>query len=126
MLIGTPNFQLFVLQNTTICDTTGHTPVYLQFERDLRILCNAVHDFKSVVENDNLVTEITSFLQRFTNITEDMREKMETKQNQQKKQCRPKGWLVGWVFNVRLEPRSIFGKNIAVGSKIIRTLQQFL
>ncbi|GFU26336.1 gag-Pol polyprotein [Trichonephila clavipes] len=72
--------------NTTVCDTTGHTPAYLLFERELRTVDDVVQDFKSVVHNDNFVAEITPYLKRFATITEDIRERIETKQDQRKKQ----------------------------------------
>ncbi|GFU30807.1 transposon Ty3-I Gag-Pol polyprotein [Trichonephila clavipes] len=72
--------------NTTVCDTTGHTPAYLLFGRELRTVDDMVQDFKSVVHNDNFVAEITPYLKRFATITEDIRERIETKQDQRKKQ----------------------------------------
>ncbi|GFT93695.1 retrovirus-related Pol polyprotein from transposon 412 [Trichonephila clavipes] len=72
--------------NTTVCDTTGHTPAYLLFGRELRTIDDVVQDFKSVVHNDNFVAEITPYLKRFATITEDIRERIETKQDQRKKQ----------------------------------------
>ncbi|GFV20647.1 retrovirus-related Pol polyprotein from transposon opus [Trichonephila clavipes] len=72
--------------NTTVCDTTGHTPAYLLFWRELRTVDDVVQDFKSVVHNDNFVAEITPYLKRFATITEDIRERIETKQDQRKKQ----------------------------------------
>ncbi|GFW01688.1 transposon Tf2-6 polyprotein [Trichonephila clavipes] len=47
---------------------------------------DVVQDFKSVVHNDNFVAEITPYLKRFATITEDKRERIETKQDQRKKQ----------------------------------------
>ncbi|GFW08813.1 transposon Ty3-G Gag-Pol polyprotein [Trichonephila clavipes] len=32
--------------NTTVCDTTGHTPAYLLFGRELRTVDDVVQDFK--------------------------------------------------------------------------------
>ncbi|GFW87170.1 gypsy retrotransposon integrase-like protein 1 [Trichonephila clavipes] len=72
--------------NTTVCDTTGHTPAYLLFGRELQTVDDGVQDFKSVVHNDNFVAEITPYLKQFTTITEDIRERIETKQDQRKKQ----------------------------------------
>ncbi|GFU56845.1 hypothetical protein TNCV_88061 [Trichonephila clavipes] len=34
--------------NTTVCDTTGHTPAYLLFGRELRTVDDVVQDFKSL------------------------------------------------------------------------------
>ncbi|GFT51307.1 gag-Pol polyprotein [Trichonephila clavipes] len=64
----------------------GHTPAYLLFGRELRTVDDVVQDFKSVVHNDNFVAEITPYLKRFATITEDIRERIETKQDQRKKQ----------------------------------------
>ncbi|GFS75423.1 transposon Ty3-I Gag-Pol polyprotein [Trichonephila clavipes] len=72
--------------NTTVCDTTGHTPAYLLFGRELRTIDGVVQDFKSVVHNNNFVAEITLYLKRFVTITEDIRERIEAKQDQRKKQ----------------------------------------
>ncbi|GFW30704.1 gag-Pol polyprotein [Trichonephila clavipes] len=72
--------------NTTVCDTTGHTPAYLLFGRELRTIDDVVQDFKNVVHNDNFVAEITPYLKRFATITETIRERKETEQDQRKKQ----------------------------------------
>ncbi|GFY20613.1 gag-Pol polyprotein [Trichonephila clavipes] len=45
-----------------------------------------MQNFKSVVHNDNFVAEIKPYLKRFATITEDIRERIETKQDQRKKQ----------------------------------------
>ncbi|XP_035233310.1 uncharacterized protein LOC118205130, partial [Stegodyphus dumicola] len=72
--------------NTAVCDTTGHTPAFLMFGKELRTVGDVVHDFKAVVENDNFVPEITPYLKRFATITKDIRESIEIKQDQRKKQ----------------------------------------
>ncbi|GFU20349.1 gag-Pol polyprotein [Trichonephila clavipes] len=64
----------------------GHIPAYLLFGRELRTVDDVVQDFKSVVHNDSFVAEITPYLKRFATITEDIRERIETKQDQRKKQ----------------------------------------
>ncbi|GBO07398.1 Transposon Ty3-G Gag-Pol polyprotein, partial [Araneus ventricosus] len=51
--------------NTTNCDTTGHTPAFLQFGRELRTVDDVVQNFKAVVENGNFFPEITPYLKRF-------------------------------------------------------------
>ena len=70
--------------NTTVCDTTGHTFGYLQFGRKLETINDVVQDFKSAVENDNFVAEITPYLKSFAVITDCIGERIETKQNQRK------------------------------------------
>ncbi|GFW87665.1 gag-Pol polyprotein [Trichonephila clavipes] len=71
--------------NTTVCDTTGYTPAYLLFGRELLTVDDVVQDFKSVVHNDNFVAEITPYLKRFASITEDIRERIETNSAKNKK-----------------------------------------
>ncbi|GFW22405.1 transposon Tf2-11 polyprotein [Trichonephila clavipes] len=96
--------------NTTVCNTTGHTPAYLLFVRELRTIDDVVQDFKSVVHNDTFVAEITPYLKRFATITEDIREKIETKQDQRKKQydknSRPVYYSPGDKVWVTLHPIS--------------------
>ncbi|KAF8781604.1 Transposon Tf2-6 polyprotein like [Argiope bruennichi] len=70
--------------NTAVCDTTGHTPAFLQFGRELRTVDDVVRDFKAVVENDNFVPEITPYLKRFANIMNELRERIEMKQDRRK------------------------------------------
>lgn len=72
--------------NTAVCDTTGHTPAFLQFGRELRTVDDVVQDFKAVVENDNFVPEITPYLKKFATITSEIRERIELKQDQRKRQ----------------------------------------
>ncbi|GBL98831.1 Gag-Pol polyprotein [Araneus ventricosus] len=67
--------------NTINCDTTGHTPAFLQFGR----VDDVVQNFKAVVENDNFFPEITPYLKRFATITNDIRDRIEMKQDQRKK-----------------------------------------
>ncbi|GFX75422.1 gypsy retrotransposon integrase-like protein 1 [Trichonephila clavipes] len=71
--------------NTTVCDATGHTPAYLLFGRQLRAKDDVVQYFKSIVQTDNLVARITPYLKGFATCTEDIREGIETKQDQRKK-----------------------------------------
>ncbi|GFY35734.1 gag-Pol polyprotein [Trichonephila clavipes] len=96
--------------STTVCDTTGHTPTFLLFGRELRTIDDVVQDFKSVVRNDNFIAEITPYLKRFATITEDIRERIETKQDQRKKQYdknrRPVYYFPGHKVWVTLHPIS--------------------
>ncbi|GFT94644.1 transposon Tf2-6 polyprotein [Trichonephila clavipes] len=63
-----------------------------------------------VVHNDNFVAEITPYLKRFATITEDIRERIETKQDQRKKQydknSRPVYYSPGDKVWVTLHPIS--------------------
>ncbi|KAF8795000.1 hypothetical protein HNY73_002902 [Argiope bruennichi] len=69
---------------TAVCVTTGHTPAFLQFGRELRTFDDVVRDFKAVVDNDNFVPEITPYLKRFANTMNELRERIEMKQDRRK------------------------------------------
>ncbi|GFU46742.1 retrovirus-related Pol polyprotein from transposon 17.6 [Trichonephila clavipes] len=70
--------------NNSVCDTTGHTAAYLQFGRQLRTSDDIRHDIRQVIDNDNFVPEITSYLKRFANSILDVKDRVEQKQDCQK------------------------------------------
>ncbi|GIX88905.1 reverse transcriptase [Caerostris darwini] len=49
-------------------DTTGHTAAYLQFGCELWTGQDVVHDLKTVLDNDNIVSEFTPYLRRLAMI----------------------------------------------------------
>jgi len=71
--------------NTAKCDSTGHTASYLQFGRELRTPCDIQHDLRTVINNDNFVAEITPYLRKFANISKEVKDIVEQKQDQRKK-----------------------------------------
>lgn len=72
--------------NTHQCETTGCTPAFLQFARELRTVDDIANDLTPIIENDNFVPEITPYLKRFSNISNKIRERIEKKQDQRKQQ----------------------------------------
>ncbi|GIY08755.1 hypothetical protein CDAR_24301 [Caerostris darwini] len=46
--------------NIVVCDTTGYSPAYRAVDEDIK-------DFNSVVESNNIVAEITPFLNKIRN-----------------------------------------------------------
>ena len=71
--------------NTAKCDTTGETAAFLQFGRELRTTDDVQHDIRAVIHNDNFVPEITPYLKRFADMTKEIKEKVEAKQDHRKK-----------------------------------------
>ncbi|GFW70140.1 transposon Tf2-9 polyprotein [Trichonephila clavipes] len=57
---------------------------YLQFESQLRTSDDIKHDIRQVIDNDNLVLEITPYLKRFVNSILDVKDRVEQKQDCQK------------------------------------------
>ena len=96
--------------NTAVCDTTGHTPAFLTFGKELRTVDDVQKDFTSIVENDNFVAEITPYLKRFAENTKVIRERIEMKQDQRKlqfdKRRRQVFFKPGDKVWVTLHPRS--------------------
>ena len=71
--------------NSAKCDTTQQTAAFLQFGREMRTLDDVAHDVRSVIENDNFVPEITPYLRRFAKTSKEIKDIVETKQDQRKK-----------------------------------------
>lgn len=70
--------------NTAKCDSTGQTAAYLMFGRELRTTDDIAHDFRSVVENDNFIPEITPYLKKFAEFTKQIRDRIEESQDHHK------------------------------------------
>ncbi|CAK1542499.1 unnamed protein product [Leptosia nina] len=50
--------------NTAVCQSTGFTPAYLVFGRELRTPYDLAHDLSTIVQSENFVTEITPTLKK--------------------------------------------------------------
>ncbi|GBM80022.1 Protein NYNRIN [Araneus ventricosus] len=72
--------------NTHKYETTSCSPAFLQFDRELRTIDDIVNDLASVIENDNFVPEITQYLKRFSELSSEIRDRIEKKQHQRKQQ----------------------------------------
>ncbi|GFQ91902.1 hypothetical protein TNCT_653011 [Trichonephila clavata] len=71
--------------NKTVCDMTGHTPAFLKFCTELRIVDDVGEDFKAFVKN-NFVSGVILYLKLVATITKDIGERLEMKKNQRKQQ----------------------------------------
>ena len=96
--------------NTAVCDTTGYTPAFLTYGKELRTVDDVVQNFTTVVENDNFVAEITPYLRKFATLTHEIRERIELKQDQRKRQFdknrRQAYYAPGDKVWINLHPRS--------------------
>ncbi|GFV85249.1 hypothetical protein TNCV_928801 [Trichonephila clavipes] len=70
--------------NTAKCETTGQTPAFLNFGRELRTPSEVVKDIRVVIQNDNFVPEITPYLKKFAKFFTQIREVVEEQQDSRK------------------------------------------
>lgn len=63
--------------NSARCQTTGFSPSYLTFGRELRTPYELTHDLSSVVESENFVAEITPQLKQLAQDLELAKENIE-------------------------------------------------
>ncbi|GIY10963.1 reverse transcriptase [Caerostris extrusa] len=71
--------------NAAKFDLSTQTAAFLLFGRELRTLDNVHHDIRSVIVNDNFVTETTKHLRKFENIFKEIKIPLKQKQNQRNK-----------------------------------------
>ncbi|CAG4960954.1 unnamed protein product [Colias eurytheme] len=70
--------------NSAVCRTTGTTPAYLTFGRELRSPSEATHDQRAILDKDNFVPQITPYLRRFLSSLSAIRERVEKQQDKAK------------------------------------------
>lgn len=70
--------------NSAVCRTTGTTPAYLTFGREMRSPSEATHDQRAILDKDNFVPQITPYLRRFLNSLSAVRERVEKQQDKGK------------------------------------------
>lgn len=71
--------------NSATCQSTGFSPGYLTFGRDLRTPDDATHDLKAVLDKEKPVAWATSYLRKLRTALLQARDKMENHQERQKK-----------------------------------------
>lgn len=71
--------------NSAVTASTGFTPAYLTFGRELRTPLDAVTDMRAILEADNFVPSVTPYLKRIANALLQARDVHEKAQQQQKK-----------------------------------------
>ncbi|KAJ8723813.1 hypothetical protein PYW07_007793 [Mythimna separata] len=70
--------------NTAVCSSTGYTPAYLTFGRDLRTIDDTSHDLRQIVQNENFIPEITPKLLMMASTLKKAHEVQEMKEEKRK------------------------------------------
>lgn len=70
--------------NSTTCSSTGFSPAYFTFGRELRCLSDVINDFRTIVENENFIPEITPYLSKMKDTFVQAREINERQQDKRK------------------------------------------
>lgn len=70
--------------NSTVFKSTGFTPAFLTFARELRAPHDNLHDFRQVLETDNFVPCITPYLKNMVHVLPQAQETLMTKQDKRK------------------------------------------
>lgn len=85
--------------NSSVCQTTGSSPAYLMFARELRSPLDVQHDIRSILNKDNFVPQITPYLESFINRLVSVRERVEAQQDR-RKECADKSKKPAEVFEI--------------------------
>ncbi|XP_063361755.1 uncharacterized protein LOC134650752 [Cydia amplana] len=70
--------------NSARCRTTGKSPAYLTFGREMRSPTEVIHDLRAILDKDNFVPQITPYLRSFLNSLSGIRERVEVQQDKAK------------------------------------------
>lgn len=70
--------------NSTRNEITGYTPAFLTMVRELRTISDVQHDFRTIVQEENFVPQITPFLFKIGSVMEYVRENHENAQDKWK------------------------------------------
>ncbi|XP_047039644.1 uncharacterized protein LOC124644376 [Helicoverpa zea] len=71
--------------NSAVCRTTGATPAFLMFAREMRSPTEARHDLRAILDKENFLPQITPYLRSFISNLAAVRERVEGQQDQSKR-----------------------------------------
>ena len=74
-------------RNTSRCQSTGYSPAYLTFGRELRTPTSATHDLRAITTQETFVQEVTPRLLRMATTLEKAQETHEREQTRRKNQA---------------------------------------
>nr|XP_053623997.1 uncharacterized protein LOC128682944 [Plodia interpunctella] len=106
----------FALNNAK-CRTTGKSPAYLTFGREMRSPTEVTYDLRAIMDKDNFVPQITPYLSKFLNSLSAIRERVEGQQDKNKEYAdaarRPSDdFKVGDLVMIKSHLLSKGGKNL--------------
>ncbi|XP_068912442.1 uncharacterized protein [Tenebrio molitor] len=70
--------------NTAKCSSAGYSAAFLNFGRELRTPAEVCHDFRSVIQNENFIPEVTARLLRLADHLREGQEVQEKEQDRRK------------------------------------------
>ena len=70
--------------NSAKCQSTGYTAAYLTFGREMRTLDDVQHDVKKIVESENFLQEISTYLKTMVDVLKDAKETEEKSHDKNK------------------------------------------
>ncbi|XP_073811717.1 uncharacterized protein [Musca autumnalis] len=70
--------------NTAKCQSTGYSAAFLTFGRELRTLDDVQNDLRSIVERENFVPQISTYLRNLSSILKDSKECEQERQDANK------------------------------------------
>jgi hypothetical protein len=70
--------------NTAKCSSAGYSAAFLNFGRELRTPAEVCHDFRSVIQNENFIPEVTARLLRLADHLREDQEVQEKEQDRRK------------------------------------------
>ncbi|XP_063825937.1 uncharacterized protein LOC135075425 [Ostrinia nubilalis] len=71
--------------NSAVTSSTGHSPAFLTFGREIRAPADVIADMRTIVESENVTTCLTSYLRRMSTVLFEAREVHEKVQANQKR-----------------------------------------
>lgn len=70
--------------NTATCSTTGLTPSYMMYGREMRTPFDAQHDLRVILDKETYVPQVTPYLSKFIDSLEEIRDRVERQQDLKK------------------------------------------
>ncbi|KAJ8976613.1 hypothetical protein NQ317_019818 [Molorchus minor] len=70
--------------NSTVTQSTGYTPAYLNFARELRTPDDVKHDIRNIALSENFIPEVTPYLIKMADVIKETRDVVEHEQDRRK------------------------------------------